>query len=442
MAMRKVLMISYIWPPTEGIGLVRALKFAKYLPEYGWEPIVLTTRPHPGMDDAVEDFPGGIKIFRTGYTDVIGNMKNSLAAFIPRREKYYGIMPAEARLRRGRRKNNSLAAIVREFIAFPDEQIGWHDYAVEAGKKIIEDHNVDAIFSTSPPETAHLAARSLKKYSGLPWVCDMRDLWSEDHYRRRPLLKKMLLKIMEKKVLKDADMVTTVSMPWAKRLISGGVNYSRISVIENAYDEEDFKAIQYSKNKKFTMAYMGKLHKTHQPVDVFFTAVADLITNKRIAKDKISINFYVLGYDHPDIDAMAWQYGVADIVRSMENVSYARSLEIQRSSDMLLFVQWQGRGSDGWYSAKLYDYLGARRPILALAKKGGIIEDLINRTSSGAIAHDKPGMEREILLAYDEFIKTGSVKYAGNEGELSKHTRLARTGQLADILTLLAEGKR
>lgn len=116
-----------------------------------------------------------------------------------------------------------------------------------------------------------------------------------------------------------------------------------------------------------------------------------------------------------------------------DRVSYDKSIEAQRSSDVLLFIQWLGRGNEGWYSAKIYDYLGARRPILALAKKGGIIENLIKMTSSGVSTEDKEEMKRYISAFYDEYVKNGSVRYSGREEEVLRHTRLARTADLARI---------
>lgn len=416
----------------EGVGLMRALKFAKYLPKFGWEPMILTIRSAKGTDDVVA-FSDDVKVFRTEYVDIISKVKKRI-----RRVKFWS-KPGDKGLRirsdeneKDCKKPNVIKSILRECIAFPDEQIGWYEFAVAAGKKIINDEGVDIIFSTSPPETVHLIAGELKKSCSIPWVADLRDLWADDHYRARPLWKKIILRAMEKRVFKDADKVVTVSAPWSE-MLRKNVPEDKLAVVENGFDEEDFTSIRQNKNKKFTISYMGKLHKAHQPVDLFFKALADLIKDDIIDKDKIEVKFYVLGHDRPDITSIARDYGLSDIVTEPDRVSYDKSIEAQRSSDVLLFIQWLGRGNEGWYSAKIYDYLGARRPILALAKKGSIIENLIKMTSSGVSTEDKEEMKRYISAFYDEYVKNGSVRYSGREEDVLRHTRLARTADLARI---------
>lgn len=438
---RKVLIISYIWPPMEGVGLIRALKFAKYLPRFGWEPVILTVRSADGMGDAALS-SGTVKVFRTDYVDIISKAKERMG-----RLKFWN-KPGEKDSRaqtdgneKDRMRSSAIKSVLREFIAIPDEQIGWYEFAAAVGKKIVNDEGIDIIFSTSPPETAHLIARELKRGCSIPWVADLRDLWADDHYRARPLWKKIVLRAMEKRVFKDADKVVTVSKSWAE-MLRKNVPGDKLSVVENGFDDEDFTGIRQEKNEKLTINYMGKLHKVHQPVDIFFRALAGLIRDGVIDKDKIEVKFYVLGHDRPDITAIARDHGLSGIVTEPDSVNYDRSLEVQRASDILLFVQWTGRGNEGWYSAKLYDYLGARRTILALAKKGGIIENLIKVTSSGVVAENEEEMRRYISAFYNEYLKNGSVRYFGREEEVLKHTRLARTADLARVFDLLFKERR
>lgn len=421
----------------EGVGLIRAMKFAKYLPSYGWEPVVLTVKSSGERRPAPDPLPG-IKVVRTGYLDVVAKAKDTLENI-----KFWNRKSADPGLSLTKReipalRRNGIASIARELITMPDEQAGWYDFAVDAGKKIVDEEGIDIIFSTSPPETSHCIARSLKRYRAIPWVADLRDLWADDHYRARSLLKRTILRSMEKKVFRDADKVVTVSKPWADKLRSS-VQESKITVIENGFDEEDFSKIQYKNNEKFTISYMGKLHKAHQPVDLFFKAISRLIKDGIMSRQKIEIKFYISGHDRPDINSMAREYELNDVIKECETVSYARSSEVQRSSDLLLFVQWTGEGSDGWYSAKLYDYIGARRPILALAKKGGIIEGLINRTSSGVIVQDEAQLRDCLSRFYNEYTKNGSVVYTGLEREIEKNSRIARTAKLAGIFSALVK---
>jgi glycosyltransferase involved in cell wall biosynthesis len=427
---KKVLIISYLWPPIEGVGVLRALKFAKYLPEYGWQPIILTTRPERTCRQQAGGLSGGMKVYRTEYRDIIEDIKGIFRSSRPAPKDRGGADGRPAKK----------ASVLRELVSMPDEQIGWRRFAVTEGRKIIEADGIDMIFSTSPPETAHLVARQLKRRYRIPWVADMRDLWADDHFRPRPLFKKAILSIMEKKVLEDADAVVTVSEPWAEKLKVTLRNMrDKVRVIENGYDEEDFNPSPFVKNDKFTISYTGKLHREHQPVEFFLKALKDLIKEGRMDRNKLAVKFYILGYDRPDITALAGAYGLGDVVKEFEKVGYDKSLEIQRSSDALLFVQWRGAGGDGWYSAKIYDYLGARRPILALAARGGIIDKLITETSSGYVACDEGGLKDAVLKLYNDYIKNDSVKLYCNEDEVSRHTRRLKAAELAGIFDSLTK---
>lgn len=439
-AKRKALIISYIWPPMEGVGLIRVLKFSKYMQEFGWKPVVLTVKtPSKNADTGRSSNSGGIKVFRTDYRDVIGNIKEKFR----RAAKGSADIVVQDENTAVKKKSAALTSFVRDLIAMPDEQIGWYNFAVEEGRKIVPEENIDLIFSTSPPETSHLIARRLKKHFDIPWVADFRDLWSDDHYRERPLFKKMLLRSMEKRTLKDADAIITVSEPWAKKL--GGdcpVRRGRISVIENGFDEEDFNAFRYEGNDKFTITYTGKLHSAYQDTEAFFRALSGLVREGRIDRNKIAVNFYLVGHRKPDINKICARHGLAGIVKDMGGIGYAPSLEAQRSSDLLLFVQWRGEGGDGWYSAKLYDYIGARRPILAMAEPGGIIDEMIKRTSSGVAADDDIGLKEAILKFYDEYIRAGQVRYEGSEKEIAKCTRRLRAEELAGLFNSLVDAKK
>ncbi|MCM8761052.1 MAG: glycosyltransferase [Candidatus Omnitrophica bacterium] len=433
MSVKKVLMISYAWPPMEGVGTMRAFKFAKFLPEYGWSPLVLTVKAgKPLAGDAESEYAlNGTKVFRTDYKDVIGSLKRIVSRITTADD-------SELKTYLRPKKPAKRVSFVREMVTMPDDQIGWYSLALEEGKRIIEQERVDVIFSTSPPETAHLVARKLKTLSGMPWVADLRDLWAEDHFRPRSFIKKAALRIMEKSILKDADSVITVSEPWAERLKKSlRDNRGVVSVIENGFDEEDFGRIGFSKNAKFTISYTGKLHKDHQPLEPFFKAVADLVAHGKIDRRKIELYLCVFGYDKPDVEKLSQSFGLHDIVKESGMVSYERSLEIQRSSDALLFIQWRGEGGEGWYSAKLYDYIGSGRPILAMAAKSGIVADLIRRTKSGVIAENETELKDAILQLYEEYILRGTTECRSNPEEIIRLTRRNRAAQLACILESL-----
>lgn len=436
MSVRKVLIISYVWPPMDGVGLMRAFKFAKYLPAFGWQPLILTVKYKMSGEGAGEQSLPGVRVFRTGYRDLLEDLrglfgrKNTVCCGSSSQQVSRNLSSGKARK----------PSLMRELIMMPDDQAGWYGYGSSEAEKIATEERVDAVFSTSPPETAHLIARKVRKDCGIPWVADLRDLWAEDHFRQRPFIKNKILGVMERYVLKDADAVVTVSEPWANTLRRSMPGMSdRVRVIENAYDDEDMKQFPRPFNDKLTIVYTGKIHSERQPLGTLFAAVRSLVTSSRIDRSKIAIRFYALGYDKPDIEAMARSYGLDGIVQDLGKIGYEKSIEVQRTADALLFVQWQGKGSEGWYSAKIYDYIGSRRPIMALAVRGGIIDDLLKRTMSGTIVSTEDETREALARMYDEYLERGTAAYMGIETEIAKLSRRLRAKELAGLLDSIVE---
>ena len=210
--MRKVLIIAYYWPPAGGAGVQRVLKFAKYLPQFGWEPVILTVEtPDSPIEDysLLEDIPPNTKVYKTKalepfnfYKKVTGRKKeekissdilvdNSRSSFVEKLSKW-----------------------IRLNLFIPDAKIGWIPYAVKNGLKIINDENIDLIFSSSPPHTIQKIGKKLSKKSKLKWVADFRDPWMEIvHYQnvRRNFITKYIDSKLEKSILKTADGITTIS---------------------------------------------------------------------------------------------------------------------------------------------------------------------------------------------------------------------------------------
>jgi glycosyltransferase involved in cell wall biosynthesis len=279
----------------------------------------------------------------------------------------------------------------------------------------------------------------------LPWIADLRDLWSDDHFRRRSRLKRSVLRFIEKRVLKDAKAIVTVSEPWADKLRSTlGCARDRVKVIENGFDEEDFASADYGKNEKFTITYTGKLHKEHQDISIFFRALSELVKKGDVDINKMHVRFYVLGHDRPDLMKLAEAYGISAAIEEAGKVNFIKSAEAQRASDALLFVQWQGAGQDGWCSAKLYDYIGSGRPIIAIAGKGGIIDEIISRTSSGTVADALDPLKAEISRLYNEHARNGRIEHTGNDGEIAACSRKLKAKQLAGLFdsALTSKGAR
>src|SRR6185369_5117420 len=201
-------MLCYYYPPLGGIGSQRSQKFACYLQDYGWHPIVLT--PQSGsylVDDSLDDGRSkGVEVIRTSYIDLSSNFKRVRLAKPPNSDALSNGDTNGGATKGG--VENLLRRAVRAWVYIPDGQIGWYPFAVRAGRRAIETGKVDAIYSSSFPVTAHMAARRLKLATNKPWIADFRDLWTENHYADySSSMRKRLDQIMESDLLENADVL-------------------------------------------------------------------------------------------------------------------------------------------------------------------------------------------------------------------------------------------
>ena len=225
--MKNVLIITYAFPPNPAIGGVRLFGLAKYISSYGWNPIILTPflpgEPDPKMC-----------IIQTPYYDVVENWK-----------RRFGLNPKKTlneQLSIKRKKDQPsfterLISIPYEIITYPDKKIGWYDYAVIAGEKILQSKQIDAILSSSSPKTCHLIAKTLAEKYNIPWVADFRDLWSQNHYTLNSNIKKYFEKNLEIRTLKHASAITAVSQPLVEKLGELHKN-KQIFAIKNGFDPQ------------------------------------------------------------------------------------------------------------------------------------------------------------------------------------------------------------
>jgi len=240
----------------------------------------------------------------------------------------------------------------------------------------------------------------------------------------------------ERKVLKDADAITIVSDKWAADLArTSKVPMDRIKVITNGFDEEDFRDISSVKPEKFTLGYTGKLNRAAQDPEILFKAVSECIKDGSIDRNKIDIEFYTLGFEKADISGLARKYGIDDIVKEHGPVDYKAALSIQKNSSMLLFFQW--KGADGWYSAKIFEYLGSRRPVVVTSEKGSIVNSLVKELNAGCVANSKEELKEILLRGYNEHERFGFIASGIDEEKLKNYTRSHVAKKLAGIFNEL-----
>lgn len=383
--MRKVLMVVYGWPPRGGVGTARSLKFAKYLARTGWQPTVLTPRDAPSQIrcPAEDGVLPGVKVLRTGYSNG--------------------------------------AAVTNKILPLSDEAFGWYGSAVKEGSRLLEREEFDLIFSSSPPETVHLIARALKRKHSIPWVADLRDPWYDYHQERSPFLKRYFQNMLDRRTLRDADVLITISNSLAAAMRE---RYKQdVRVITNGFDEEDFWPVQTSpdiQGEKFTIIYTGKIHKKYQDPTALFTAIKDLVKTQAVCQKDISIIFHTFGIHRPDLESIATACGLSDIVRILPPIPYKECLARIRQANVAFLVDWEPEGmiSNGIIPVKAFDYIGAQVPILLLSKSGSSdLCQIVRDSGAGMVCITTDELKKAILQHYNAF-KKGSKVMSGVSSEM------------------------
>ena len=363
------LFIVYSFPPAGGPGVQRPAKFVKYLPGFGWRPVVLTVTPdaYPVLDPTlVDDIPPDTPIIRAKSYDV------------------RALRPTFQRVHLDKAHTAINAAM-----QLPDAAMFWARFARAPLRQMIAAHHPDIIFSSSPPASAHLLAQWAHETFGLPWVADFRDPWSENVLHPYPPGYKTINRRQEQSVLRSAQMITTVSQPLVDviRRVSDDDNLA-ITIIENGYDEDDVTRWPPPQTDRFTIVYTGAFSRIRNP-DAFVKAVDLLLDEKRIPLDKFRIIF-----------------AGADIEKFIPNrppfefrgyLTHGELDDLRRDSDLLLLILNPAPMGRGNYSGKLFEYLASNRPILAIASPDNVAVQLIQKARAGvAVRHDPVQIARAI----------------------------------------------
>lgn len=246
----RVLVITYYFPPRPGVASLRLRGLAKYLPEYGWEPLILTAAL-PGEPEH------RFKVIQTPYPgDATACWKRKLGLAPDKGFREQLGVPRS--LREGRNSfTGKVVNLARGLIAYPDDQKHWYPFAVSAGDELLKRERFDALRSSSGPVTCHLIAKELKRRHGIPWVADLRDLWTQNHYYPYGSVRRLFERRLEVKTLSVADVLVSVSKPLAQklRLLHRG---KPVIAIPNGYDPDEVASAPLT--KEFTITYTGQLY--------------------------------------------------------------------------------------------------------------------------------------------------------------------------------------
>jgi glycosyltransferase involved in cell wall biosynthesis len=379
--LRKVLIITYYWPPSGGAGVQRWLKFAKYLPESGWKPVILTVNPEyasypqydeellkevpPEMEVHLSKSPTGV--FST-YRKITGKKEIPYGGFA--NESNAGFLQKTMRFIRGN-------------FFFPDARVGWNRYAYKEASRIIKENNIEIVITTSPPHSTQLTGLKLKKKLNIKWIADLRDPWTDIYYSGemyQTLPARKINSLLESRVLNSADRViatcnTTRDLFRAK--LTGNRSPEKVITLTNGFDPDDFKNLT-SAPDRFTITYLGTIARNYD-LEVLTKAI-DYCSGKTGS----AINLCFVGsIDDHTVAVLRENKNI--LLQMVPYVEHKKAMEYLVKSAALLLVVPSGGKTTEMIPGKLFEYLASGRPVIAIGPRESDVAEILHETNGGRI---------------------------------------------------------
>jgi len=432
--MKKVLLIYH---SLDEISAIRILGLVNFLPEFGWNPVVLTRK----FDSTNSNLHyQNFNIVTTPSRDIPQIWKKRLQFMDHNSPISYQNSEGSKNAKFRTFQNNIIKILWEDFVTYPDSIWGWYPYAVKTGLNLLKDDEFKAIISSFRPATLHLIGAKLREKSGKPWIADFRDLWTQEieerERRRRNPVRGFLEYNLETKTCKRADCMVTISKALSEKFKEIHPN-KRIYCIPNGFDPDEINKGQGTTDE-FTITYAGALYasqKYFRDPRLVMRSVADLIKKGKINKNEIKIRFFGLESEGCDlIVEIANKYGLIEIVEIFEKIDRQKLFEIQRESQILLIINRDHPGEIGTVTGKVFEYLAARRPILAVGGPRGELANIINTTNAGVFAESESEVERFLMNSYNDWKKNGEVSYLGKMDEINKYSHREMAKRYAELL--------
>lgn len=420
---RKVLYITYYWPPSGGAGVQRSLKMARYLPEFGVEPIVLTvdaeSATYPVEDPSLlAEVSSKLRVVRTGSFEPLQVLSRLVGG--KNKVPYGGFANKDKE-----RWTQKILRFVRGNFFLPDARKGWVRYALRAAGRIIREEQIDTVVISSPPHSSQLIGLALKqRFPNIRWIADLRDPWTDIYYYPDLLhtgLARSIDRKLERKVLEKCDCVLVVSQD-IKRLFaakSERLDPDKIHVIPNGFDPSDFDADILPPADVFRITYVGTLAESYRP-EVFFKVLSRL--RKSGLEKPLRLRF--VGSTHAVVDPLLKQYELDDITEFAGHVPHREATRYMQSGNALLLVIPDVAQANGILTGKLFEYIGAGRPIIGLGPKEGDASAILQETGAGKMFERE---EEELLLQFlRQIIDHAPIPAAAKRSEAYSRKALAQ----------------
>jgi len=380
--LKKVLIITYYWPPSGGGGVQRWVKFAKYLRKFNIEPIVLTVDPNYAsyaiIDESLKkELPTNLNVFTTKSIEPFNIYKK----FTSKKEIPFGGFANE--------ENPGITQKISRFIRgnffIPDARIGWNSYAYKQAVSLINTFNIKTVITSSPPHSTQLIGLKLKKNFNIHWIADLRDPWTDIYYYNQMYHSTLAKKLDKKKefdVLDNADNVIVVSRA-IKKLFASKITSSqteKIVVISNGYDSDDFKSDSKTDNNLFTITYTGTLADNYN-IDGFLKALISVINE--VGKSKIKLQF--VGRVSKKYRDIIENSILQPICNFEGHVAHKESISFLVSANALFLAIPDEPNNEGILTGKLFEYLASRKPIIGVGPAEGDAAAIIKECNAGSM---------------------------------------------------------
>lgn len=443
---RQVLMAAYYFPPLSGSGVFRSIKFAKYLPLFGWKPTVISTdRPPNGWNFAdeslVKEIPADMEVIRipdgisTGRETSISDERAQAVLGFLRDVLRHSPEAAQIYARMLQTKQG-----IVNMLTFPCAALSWAYDTVQYIRKNMDLDKFQIIYTTSGPSSAHLIGFYLKKKYGIPWVADYRDPWTFNAYGADydpANARHRLLFELESVLLRQADHNLTVAASMIDSYTENfGIPSEKITGITNGYDEADFADISIPEKPagKFTINYSGLLYSQQRSIAPVLKALQQLRNEKKI--DLSNVLFRITGTaDQRNIEAVK-EYGLEEIMEHTGYLSHREALLANVNASLLLLLVGDEPKFKPVYTGKIFEYLRSGRPVLALAPKGGAVDQALRESGHGKafLSTQIPKIKAMILREYQKW-RSGKVYELLHSPQIEKFERRVLTEQLSEVFS-------
>jgi len=425
--MKKVIVVTYYWPPSGGSGVQRWMYFCKHLKENGIEPIVVTIDPkdaaYPAIDESLLKHTEGIRVIHTSGGFQLIKLYSFLKTGSSNKEIPVGNFGSERKTRM-----DKFAGYIRANLFIPDARVGWNKKVIPVVRKLIAEEKIDTIITTGPPHSTHLVGLQVKKATRIRWFADFRDPWVDIYYNkifRKTARSERKDQFLEAEVLQNADKIITVG-PTLGRLLIKNIDESKIEVIHNGFDEGSFAGIEPKRYDEITICHVG-VWTVLQPYAIVANAL------KRILEEhpSLKLRFLIVGKAADEIEQSFT--GIERLTLDLRGkVSHKEALTEMKNVDILLNCLPIQENAELIVSGKLMEYLASGNKVLALGKTNGDAARVIAKAPNASIVAEDD--EEGVYNALSEKIFSERLKTLEVPVEIQPFSRKQTAVKLAALI--------